>query len=340
MVAEGIVGRRRQLPGGPSTIVVIRLHAFGDAAITLPIIGGLRERFPDARITLVTAPPSRDLFDAIEWIDQVVPARGSGQGYRSQVVDAFAAARRIGPVDMVLDLQRSRASRLLRFLLRPCSWASFDRFAPRSALDRYLDALRWVGLEVTPRFDPPLRPDVDRSAENILERAGWRGEPLVCMNPAGCWPTKNWPHERYIELGRILLREWGMRTVLIGTGTLRSIGDLLAREIDGAIDCVGATTSAQALALVRRLSLMVTDDSGLMHLASVCDVPTVALFGATRATWSAPAGPRSILFASEDMECGACMRSDCARGDLECLKRVAVREVVGNIELYFPFLRH
>jgi ADP-heptose:LPS heptosyltransferase len=99
------------------------------------------------------------------------------------------------------------------------------------------------------------------------------------------------------------------------------------------IDLVGRTTAAEALALVQGLDLMVSDDSGLMHLAWVSGVPTIGLFGASRSTWSRPMGPRSYTFASEDLECGACMSPACARGDLLCLTRVTVEEVMERAKL-------
>lgn len=119
----------------------------------------------------------------------------------------------------------------------------------------------------------------------------------------------------------------GMRTVLIGTDAMRKKGKWLAQEIPGAIDLVEKTSAAEALALMRRLALMITEDSGLMHLAAISGVRVVALFGATRATWSAPAGDNITLYSSEDMECGACMSPLCARGDTECLMRVGVEFV-------------
>lgn len=331
MIEEGVIGRRSTM-GDPLTIVVVRLHAFGDTAITIPIVGGLRRRYSDARITVVTSPPSQSLFEALEWVDRTIVTEGSGRGYRAQIVGAARAARAIRKVDLMIDLQRSRASRLLRLLLRPRAWVAFDRFAPYTAFDRYLQAARWIDPEIAPDFDPPVRPEIIERADRALRENGWSGEPLLCLNPAGCWPTKNWPLERFREVGRRLLKSKGMRTVLMGTVAMGEKGAWLAREIPGAIDLVGKTSAAEALALTRRLALMVTEDSGLMHLAAISGVPTVALFGSTRATWSAPAGGNGTLFSSEDMECGACMSPICARGDVECLMRVKVESLIRFVD--------
>jgi len=331
MVAEGVAGRwSRPLPDRP-TIVVIRLHAFGDTVITLPVIGGLRSRCPTATIVVVTGDLSAELFEATPWVDQVLTTSGSGSGYAAQVRGALAVARGLGRADLVIDLQRSRASRMLRRLLRPTIWVAFDRFAPRHALERYMDAVDKVVTGSTARFDPPMREPYDERGRQFLRSAGWNGEPLACLNPAGCWTTKNWPLDRYVELGRALLRERGMRTVLLGTSAVVERAAILASNIEGVFNLVGRTSPAEALAVTRHLSLMVSDDSGLMHMAWVCGVPTIAVFGATRPVWSAPLGPRSTLFDSRDMACGPCMSPVCSRGDFECLNRVGIERVLQSI---------
>jgi ADP-heptose:LPS heptosyltransferase len=93
------------------------------------------------------------------------------------------------------------------------------------------------------------------------------------------------------------------------------------------LDFTGATTPGEALALVAQASLVVSEDSGLMHLAWVQGVPTLALFGSSRSAWSRPEGPGTGGFYSEDLSCGACMQPVCARGDLHCLTRVSVDDV-------------
>lgn len=330
MIEEGIMGRR-PARGDSQSIVVLRLHAFGDTAITIPIIGGIRRRYPDSRITLVTSSASSSLFEALEWVDQTITTEGSGRGYRRQILGAIGAARALGDVDLLFDLQRSRASRLVRLLLRPPGWVAFDRFAPRTAFQRYLQAAQWIDPDIEPRFDPPVRPDIVDRAERLLRQHGWDGEPLLCLNPAGCWPTKNWPLDRFRMVGEELSKSKGIRTVLIGTETIEERGGWIANRVPNAINLIGKTTAAEAFGMMKHISLIVTEDSGLMHLAAVCGVRTVALFGSTRATWSAPAGDNVTLYSSEDMECGACMSPVCARGDLECLMRVSAQRVVGEL---------
>ena len=106
---------------------------------------------------------------------------------------------------------------------------------------------------------------------------------------------------------------------------MRALAEALEEH---AVDLSGRTTPDEAMAVVARASLAVSDDSGLMHLAWVQGVPTVAIFGASRATWCRPWGEHTTGFYSEDLPCGACMQPECARKDLHCLMRVSVDAVL------------
>jgi ADP-heptose:LPS heptosyltransferase len=337
MKEEGILGRRL-VPGTvPHAVTVVRLHAFGDAVITLPVLEGLRRLLPKVEITFVTSELYRDLFGAVTTIDRVIPFPTNASRFRRAGVAALLASK-LGSPDLLLDLQRSRASLLLSSLMRPTAWVAFDRYAPRTALDRYLDAARWIGLDgIEARYSVPLQADLAARAYALLSGdgasidSGFEQRPLICLNPAGCWPTKNWPAECYVELGRRLVEELGARIVLLGTDNVRDGAAAIARALadrpGAVIDLVGRTTTAEALAIIQRMRLVVSDDSGLMHLAWVSGIPTIGLFGASRATWSRPLGEHAFTYASEDLPCGACMSPTCAREDRFCLRRVEVEEV-------------
>jgi ADP-heptose:LPS heptosyltransferase len=330
--AEGITGIPLSGTSRIRRVLFIRLHAFGDTVITLPALAALRTRLPETRLEVVTDVRSASIFEArleperVWSIDTRIPPSPRVAAYARLAWEL----RRGPPIDAVIDLQRSRWSRALTAMLRPPAWCGFDRFAPRSALTRYLEAIAWLGLgRLEPRYAPALRPGLEARVDRLLRDAGWDGaRPLVGLNPAGSWATKHWPIERYITLGQRLEDEMCV-PVLLGAGALLPrLARLSAGLGPACIDLSGRTSPAEAMAVTARLSLMVSDDSGLMHMAWTQGVPTVAMFGSSRWVWSRPEGPHTTGFSSEDLKCGACMQPTCARGDLLCLSRVGVDEVL------------
>jgi heptosyltransferase II len=314
----------------PRRLVVIRLHAFGDTAITFPLLAALKRRRPSLHLDVVTDVRSKQLFEAHRDVDGVYAFETRQRRLpKGLAVLRTAAALRRRAVPAVLDLQRNRWSRLLTRLLVPGAWAAFDRHAPESALTRYVGAADALGLAPgEPVFAPHARPHLVAAARARLVSAGWNsGCPLVCLNPAGGWETKQWPLERWVELGK-RLEGRGCQLMALAVAPVPPRFAAL-REALGArlFDFAGATNSGEALALVALASLVVSEDSGLMHLAWVQGVPTLAVFGSTRSAWSRPEGPGTDGFYSEDLACGACMQPVCARKDLLCLTRVSVDEV-------------
>ncbi len=338
---DGVIGRPL-LPGAvPEHVVVVRLHAFGDTAITFPLLAALRKRFPGCRLTVVTDVRSEALLAAHRDVNRVLSFdTRARRGRKAAALAAIALRLRAGSpppgrrraVPVVLDLQRNRWSLLLTRLLLPSAWIGFDRHAPRTALARYLDAAERLGLGTLAPVLAPHARDAARDAARLrLEGAGWDGtSPLVALNPGAGWETRQWPIDRWVELGR-RLEEEGCRLLSLAAAPVPERFLVLRRALGPALlDLAGTTTPGEALALVSHAALAVSEDSGLMHLAWTQGVPTLALFGASRSAWSRPEGPHSGGFFSEDLACGACMQPVCGRGDLLCLARVSVDDVLGK----------
>ncbi len=338
--AEGIAAGHAARREDVRSVTVVRLHAFGDAVLTMPALRGLRALLPTARIDLVTAPAYCELFELSGLVDTTWGLETRTSKARRLLATA-TTARRLPRSDVFVDLQRSHVSELLRRFVRPPAWVAFDRFAPLPAVRRYAEAFARVGLPVQPTLERTRSPEIRHRAWRILaDAAGIESDelrseqrPLVCLNPAGCWQTKKWPVEHYIALARNLVERHAARILLLGTDNVRTDAGRIARALgDSAIDLVDRTSIGAAWAVVGELDLMVTDDSGLMHLAWTSSVPVVTFFGASRSVWSAPTGMGVVarIRSSDDLDCGACMRSTCARGDLHCLRRITVEEVFAD----------
>ena len=90
---------------------------------------------------------------------------------------------------------------------------------------------------------------------------------------------------------------------------------------ENVISIVNQTTPSQAFAVLQHARFVLSEDSGLMHMAWVSGVPTLALFGSSRSDWTQPLGRSSLFLGSSDLPCGNCMQEVCRYGDVHCLTR-------------------
>ncbi len=323
----------RPLPKGkaPERVLIIRLQAVGDVVLTLPACASLRQRFPSARISMLTSQMCADIPAAVRLFDHVMvfpqPADRP-----SRFLEAVIAGIRMRShhYDLIIDLQRHLRSRLVRILARPRAWAEFDRFSPRPALERTLDTFRRAGLpDLAPVYRLDLKPEILKHSRDLLLSHGWDGsEKLVLLNPAGLWPTRNWPMERYAELAASWLELEQVKFLFLGTERVYAkTRDLVKNLSTGAIDLVGRTSLGEAFGVVQHASAAISEDSGLLHMAWVSGVPTVALLGSTRSDWTRPMGAHTRFVASEDLPCGACMKPVCRFGDVHCLSRHSADQI-------------
>lgn len=192
------------------------------------------------------------------------------------------------------------------------------------------------GLDTLPR--PRLRVDPD-AAQRAMQRLGLRRDParrLLALCPgAEFGPAKRWPPEHYGELARILHPQ-GWQIWLFGSpqdqpdcATLDQVSGGLCTNL------AGRTSLGEAVDLLSLADLVVSNDSGLMHVAAALDRPLVALFGSTDPGHTPPLGRRQAVVALE-LPCRPCFQRTCPLGHLDCLVQLPVQRVVTALEGLLP----
>jgi len=329
MVSRGVNERRSfspwSAPHTPRRALLIRFHALGDVALVLPCAAHLARRWPDAQIDLLTGSPADALAEAVPVFHSVMTLpQASGRSKR--LFDALRAglSLRARKYDIVIDLQRNHVSRIIRILSGAPAWSEFDRYSPTPAPVRILSTVSRAGV-ADPLHEIPVPISSGRieSGRRLLADCGWDGSTkLIVLNPAGLWRTRNWPLSSYVELYRLWSMREQIRALVLGTDRVAEKGAFIARESGaGVINLAGKTTPGEAFAILRHAALIVSEDSGLMHMAWAAGLPIVALFGSSRSDWSAPQGERAVCMDSSDLECGCCMEPACRFGDVHCLTR-------------------
>lgn len=327
----------------PSNILIIKPSSIGDVVHTLPIWSVLRKRFPAAKITWLIAPACAGIVEGLPGIELLQFDRKNwGKAWRSPSAArdllAFQRALRDRHFDLVLDVQglfrsgwftwKTRSPMRVGFAnAREMAWLFYTRRVDvgpteQHAVDRYLKLLDAIGCPAdTVEFPLPI---TDRDRQRSRELCG-DGSPYAVLCPGANWPTKRWPAAQFAQLVTPLRQRWGLRTIVAGGPGDRRLGE----EITGGLNRCGETSLMELAAMTEGASVVVTNDSGPMHIAAALKRPLVAVFGPTNPVRTGPYGmPGSIVRAN--VACSPCYRRECPRP--RCMDELGPEAVLSAIE--------
>lgn len=314
----------------PRRVLAIRLQAMGDVMGTLPYLQHLRNNLPPAtELDFLTREETDGIAKHLILFNRVISI-GGGRQHKMQVLHTLLLLPSLLPrrYDVIIDLQNNDISALVRRVLRPRAWSVFDKYAPIHGGERYRRAIEAVGLAPN-ALETHFTLDQPGLGKNILQTHGWKGEPLVVLNPAGAFENRNWAIENYLAFASLWLKEHpATRFLTLGTDFIAAKAAALQDALgDRLINLVGRTTTHEAFAVLQEATLMLSEDSGLMHMAWTSGIPTMALFGSTRTDWAKPLGPHSAYLDSTDLPCGSCMQAICKYGDNRCMTRYTPAQI-------------
>jgi heptosyltransferase-2 len=318
----------------PKRILAIRWQAMGDVMITLPYLQHLRNALPSSvQLDFLTREETEGVPKSIYLFNRVFSI-GGGRNFKKQLLYIFLLLPRLffRRYDVIIDLQNNRLSRIVRKVLLPKAWSAFDRFSPMPAGERNRLTIEAAGLGKN-GMDTNFRLTDLRRGITILKDNGWNeSSRLVVLNPAGAVPTRNWELRNYVRFAQLWLRRFpDTQFVVPGISLIAGKAAFLKQELgERLIDLVNKTTPAEAFAVLQHAKLVLSEDSGLMHMAWISGIPTMVLFGSTRSDWAKPLGAHSFSLDSSDLPCGNCMQSVCQWGDNRCLTRHTPEQVFGH----------
>jgi lipopolysaccharide heptosyltransferase II len=324
----------------PRRLLLLLLGAIGDVTRALPLLCRLRRGFPDAHIAWAIEPLSAPLLEGHPDLDaRIVFQRDRGiAGFL-----AFVAAVRRERFDVVLDLGRLLKTGIVARLSGAGVRLGFDRrnsregnwlfqtqrIAPQahysSKLDQYQRFADSLGVPPTPvEFGLAATAQERMRAGTLL---GAVPRPFVAFVLGSSCPSRRWFPDRTAATARALWRSHGLAAVLLGTEADVHFAAAVRDGLDGRCqDLVGRTTLRDLVAVLAEAALVVTPDSGAMHIAAALGVPVVSLWGATSAERSAPYGSADHVLVGE-AACAPCYRRHCPIGRV-CMETLEAGHVV------------
>jgi heptosyltransferase-2 len=330
-------------------ILVRATNWVGDAVMSLPALRALRERFPQAQITILAKPWVADLYRREPFCDRLIPftARDMTAKWRvarelrshefdcailfQNAFEAAAIAFAAGIPERIGYARDGRSPLLTKAIAVPRAGE-----IPRHERFYYLELLRRAGV-IDDMSSARLKGATDairlEGAPAAREAGLLRFHELgltdcvVGVSPGAAYGTaKRWLPERFADAANRVARELGASVAIFGSKDERELCEAVAAAINAPVkNFAGQTSLAEFIEMAAACRVYLTNDSGAMHIASALGVPTVAVFGATDDVATGPTGPLSRVV-REAVECSPCLKRECPI-DHRCMTRVEASRV-------------
>ena len=327
-------------------ILIVSVNWLGDAVFSTPVFAALKKHYPGARLTVLAVPRVVPVLALSSSIDEII------------VYDEVGEDRPL--VDKLLLVSKLRRQRFdAVFFLRPSFSRAFltllagiplrigfktrnfpgliNRAVNDQGLDQmhradaYLSLLERYGIPVHQRFCAlQLKPDHHELAQRmLLPRGVYPHTPYCVLNTGGNWDLKQWPVERFADLTRRIVLEKNWSVVFTGAaGDADRVARIIALSGVTAVDLTGQTDIEGTAAVFLNAQVLISADSGPLHLASALGVRTIAIFGPTRVEITGPRGQgrSSVLFNEIACNKAPCYYLECPEN--RCMKTVEVEDVI------------
>ncbi len=336
-------------------ILIVKLSAIGDVIHTLPVLNAIRKHYPDAHITWLMEEAAHDVIKGHKALDRIIVSKRKrwlkGLAGRSCVknfreVCSFIKELRDTRYDLILDFQALLKSGVLIGLARGGRKIGFDKGMEHQehsyiflnecikpvdmelhALIRGMMLLESIGIqsrEVV--FNLPVS-DRDRdAADDLLMQHGIKTPALlVAINPMAKWETKLWDNLKFSNLADRLIKQANADVIFTGSQEdSEAIEDIISNIKAKAANLSGRTDLKTLAALYEKASIVVSTDTGPMHLAAAIGTPVVALFGPTAPWRTGPFGLGHKIIRA-NLECSPCFKRQC--NTINCMKQITVDQV-------------
>ena len=319
----------------PFQILIRSSNWLGDAVMSVPAVRAIKAGRPDARVTIAAPEKIAPMWKLVPEVDAIIPLPGS------RLLSVVRLLRREPSFDVAILFPNSVRAALESWLTRIPRRVGYRGHWRRWLLNqivpvprkpgppehhslRFLRIARECGAD-TFNFDRSLA-GVQYSTSNVQMAINRQPIKIGLCPGAEYGPAKRWLPERFAEAAEKISAQSSVQWILFGTPRDATVGDQIAAALgDHCVNRVGQTTLDQLIDELRECRLLLTNDTGTMHLAALLGVPVVAIFGSTEPRLTSPLGNGHIVL-RHHVECSPCFLRECPI-DFRCMKAVSVQEV-------------
>jgi lipopolysaccharide heptosyltransferase I len=329
-----------------NNFLIVRLGSLGDVVHGIPLAAALRSEFPHGRIDWMIDPRYMNLLDLVPVVDRRIPIDTRDlltAAGRRRLRRTFGELRR-AQYDAVIDLQGLLKSAMLARAVKPRRVIGFPRHHLREPLARlfytdtpdpgtathviYKNLALLTPLAVADRqVRFPLTIPRSATVDAIVSRLP---EGFVLINPGAAWPNKRWPAACFGAVAAAIRQAYGMRSLILWGPGEQPLAHEVVGASAGAAEVAPPTTIPELVGIARSARLMISGDTGPMHIAAAVGTPLVALFGPTRPDRNGPWALHDVTISRVD-RCQCLYKRRC-RLERPCIFDIGVDEVLEAVE--------
>ncbi len=325
----------------PFRILIRSSNWLGDAVMSVPAVRAIKTGRPDAHITVAVPSKIASMWKLVPEVSEIIPLPNKS------LLATVRSIRRQSSFDVVILFPNSLRAALETWLTgiprrvgyrgHFRSWLLNQIICQRETpgpiehqADRYMRVARELGASVPDNWREALPRVRDISDGTGTVPPGDERMKLALSPGAEYGSAKRWLPQRFAEVAAAVAAKLSVQWILLGTPKDIAAGEMIARTLGhSCVNRVGETTLEQLIEELRECRLLLTNDTGTMHLASLLGVPTVAIFGSTEPRLTAPLGDRHIIVRHQ-VECSPCFLRECPI-DFRCMKAVSVDEAINGV---------
>jgi len=340
-------------------ILIVRTDRIGDVVLTTPAIQALREAFPSAKISMLVTSQTKAIVENNPYLNEIIvyDVKVKDKGFFGFWRFVFKLMRK--RFDLAINYHlKNRTNALIFHACIPCRIGFenkkmgfyLNRIIPDSRIEGIkheseycLDLLKDLGIDATKKY--PLCVSVQQDSEqwvkelfqehNILQE-----DRVVAVHPGASCISKRWSPKRFSEVIDSVASKHKVKIILIGSGDNR----LIVREVligtkTSVIDLTGKTTVSHLISLLKRCCLLVSNDSGPVHLAAGVGTSVVSIFGRNQPGLSVmrwrPLGHKDVSL-HRNVGCQKCLAHNCQIG-FRCLDAIKAQDVIDAADRILNF---
>lgn len=323
-------------------ILIIRLSSMGDVILASPLIRAIKTRYPSAMVDFAVKKEFASLVQYNPHIHQLI------QVDTSRMDESIQAVQQNG-YDWILNIQKSsRANQLLkhsgkarvttynkqrvnRFLLIRFKWNLYKQIQP--VVERYFEAAAPFHINYDGQGTEIFYTDAEetRLTQILLEQGIGPNDPYITLCPGAKHKNKQWEPDGFAALARQIHQNQGTRIILLGGPDDKEVCNYVQSKIDvEVVNLAGKLSLLESAALLKKSKWVVSNDSGLMHLAQSQKTPVVAIFGPTVKEFGFFPLPGKAAVVETNLSCRPCTKmgaNACPKGHHRCMKDISADRV-------------